>query len=287
LPATQLTLSSAITWALQAAAGAFSTNRIPNTQQGYNATPSLTLWNQVFAAVYTIFLGPPGSLSSALAGGGSLTSGHTYYYKVTGTGPTGQNGTGVAESAASNETSQTVGGVGGTSLAVTLTWNALQGSTSYNVYRGASAGAENLLVGTVAAVAGAATYSFTDTGFAGASQSPPVSGPANFAEFDIRSFVNAIGEVVNAGHVWALYVVPTGGAAQCLLAPGSTNGLTNWFLGGTNPTYLVPVNGQLLHCEDPAGPGAVLDSGHRTLRLTNGGPGSNTLTAVVVAVVGP
>lgn len=281
MPAIQLSLSSAVTWALQATAGYFSTNRTSATSQGWNSSPSLALWTQVYSAVYTLFTGPPGNPVSALASGGSLTSGHTYYYKVTGTGPKGQNGTSTAESASSSETSQMVSGA---NLSVTLTWDILTGATSYNVYRGAAPGGENLLVGTATAASGATSATFTDTGFAGTSQSPPASGPDNFVEFDLYSFTNAIGEAVTAGHALSLLVLPTGGASTCMLAPGSTNGLA-WMLGGTSPTYTVPINGQLFYCEDPAGPGQVIDSTHRNLRITNGGAG--TLTVTVVAVLGP
>ncbi|MGH7138715.1 MAG: hypothetical protein ACREHD_23460, partial [Pirellulales bacterium] len=87
--------------------------------------------------------------ASALAGG-SLTAG-TYYYVVTAVDANGD------ETLASNEQSTTIAGG-----QISLTWTAsmASGLNHYNIYRGSSAGGENLLIGTAA---GGAT-GFTDNG---------------------------------------------------------------------------------------------------------------------------
>src|SRR5581483_384979 len=75
----------------------------------------------------------PAGLASALASGGTLTNGTTYYYKITATNANG-------ETTASNETSQTADMTHGT---VNLTWTATAWAQGYNIYRGTSSGAEN------------------------------------------------------------------------------------------------------------------------------------------------
>ncbi|HEV3339383.1 MAG TPA: hypothetical protein VG125_03470, partial [Pirellulales bacterium] len=71
------------------------------------------------------------------AAGGGLAAG-TYYYVVTATTAAGQT-------TASNEQSITVGGA---TSDVTVSWSAVAGATGYKIYRGTTAGGENLLVGT-------------------------------------------------------------------------------------------------------------------------------------------
>jgi len=96
---------------------------------------------------------------------GSLTNGTTYYYKL-------KSVNGFGTSAYSNETSVTpTSGVtipsAPTSLAATagnaqiaLTWTASSGATSYNVYRGTTAGGESA----TAIATGITTASYTNTG---------------------------------------------------------------------------------------------------------------------------
>ena len=106
-----------------------------------------------------IHLGPPQHLTSALASGGSLVSGTTYYYKVTALD--GASG----ETSASNEISATPSGG---NLKVTLTWNIVPNAQSYNIYRATSSGAEVLYANTNLPVAqpgaGSLTASYTDDG---------------------------------------------------------------------------------------------------------------------------
>lgn len=87
----------------------------------------------------------------------SPTSG-TYYWKVTARSANG-------ESLPSNELSATVTAI----QAQPFTWPAVPGATSYNIYRGTAAGAENILVGNVVSPA------YTDIGLFGTAATLPVT----------------------------------------------------------------------------------------------------------------
>lgn len=229
-------------------------------------------WNQLYAAQFVVFVTAPASPAAQLAAGGTLTVGTTYYYKITGTGPYGPGTT--TESGPSSEVSATPT-TGNQSI--TLTWTQLQGATGYKIYRGTSAGSENKLVGTITS---GSTVTFTDTGFTGSSASPPAM-PNSYVEFDISSFTNLVGETVTTGHVLSLMITPTGTGATCVLSPGASNGLT-WFFGGTSPTLTIPIGGVEVHSDSPTGPGTVVDSTHKTLRITNGGSANLTASVVIV-----
>jgi len=82
-------------------------------------------------------LATPTGLAVALASGGSLVSGTTYYWKVTAIG-------GGGETLASTEVSATPSG---SDLTANLTWTPVSGASSYNVYRSTSSGNEVLLGG--------------------------------------------------------------------------------------------------------------------------------------------
>jgi fibronectin type 3 domain-containing protein len=125
------------------------------------------------ATSYRIYRGttPGGENATALATTSSssypdsaVTSGVTYYYKITAL-------TAATESARSSEYSANTSGTGtapptptglvatGGNASVALTWTASAGATSYSIYRGTAAGAEGATpVGT------ATSNSFTDTG---------------------------------------------------------------------------------------------------------------------------
>lgn len=96
--------------------------------------------------------------------GGSLTAG-TYYYVVTAKNALG-------ETLASNEVSITTTG---STSSNTITWGAVSGATSYDVYRGTAAGAENkqYALGNVT--------TFTDTGAAASAVLPPTSNTTSNA----------------------------------------------------------------------------------------------------------
>lgn len=119
-------------------------------------------------------LSPPSGLAAALATGGTLTVGTPVYYKLTAFNWQG-------ETIASAEVSATPT-TGNQSVA--LSWSALTGvsgltgiaalKAGFKLYRGLAAGAENVLVATIPASA----TSYTDTGAAGTSLTPPASNTA-------------------------------------------------------------------------------------------------------------
>ena len=98
----------------------------------------------------------PGTLSPSTSTTGGTLAAATYYYKVTTLDAIG------GETVASPEASITTTGATST---VTLTWTAIQGASSYRIYRGTAAGAENVYYTNTAA-------SFTDTGAANTGGSP-------------------------------------------------------------------------------------------------------------------
>lgn len=207
---------------------------------------------------------------------GSNTAAQPYYYKVTALGYNGFSASN--ETSGSNEVNVTLSSGNQTA---SLSWTALSGAVSYNVYRGTAAGAENLLVANVT------TASYSDNGSATTtSQSPPGSMPATFVEFDISTFTTLANESATPGHVLGLIVLPAGtlGASQCTLAPGSTNGLV-WFFGGSGQSIAVPMNGVQLLCNASNATGQVIDATHKTIRVTNGGTAATTVQ--VGLIVGP
>lgn len=127
-----------------------------------------------FSTLAATYLAVPTGLTVTAHSGGSLTSGTTYYYKITGYNWAG-------ETLPSSEVSFTPSG---SNLSVTLNWSALLGVSDqagvagylcgFNIYRGLSAGAESTLVAQVAANA----TSYVDTGSAGTTQSLPTSNTA-------------------------------------------------------------------------------------------------------------
>lgn len=108
---------------------------------------------------------PTGITVNGAGTGGTLAAG-SYFYVVTAV-----NGAG--ETTASAEVSTTT--TGSTSSAI-VNWNGVTGSTGYKVYRGTTSGAENKLIATISSPT---TESFTDTGGAGTSTSPPSSNTAS------------------------------------------------------------------------------------------------------------
>lgn len=107
---------------------------------------------------------PTGAGAVASTTGGTLAA-NTYYYVVTATV------TGGSESVKSNEVSVTTTG---STSSVAITAPAVAGATGWRIYRGTSAGSEN----TYYTVGSGGALSFTDTGAAGTSASPP-TGPGN------------------------------------------------------------------------------------------------------------
>lgn len=109
----------------------------------------------------TAFLAGP-AVTATIAAGGTLAA-TTYYYKVTALNAYGESTPGAEgsdTSASSNNTSS-------------LTWTAVTGATSYNIYRGTVTNTENKLIGN------SLTNSFSDTGFTGTTATPPTTNTAS------------------------------------------------------------------------------------------------------------
>lgn len=101
---------------------------------------------------------PTGLAATPSASGGSLATA-TYYYKVSAVDSVG-------ETVGSSEVSAAVTGPNGS---VALTWTAVPGAHSYRIYRGTTAGGQNVYYTST-------TNSFTDTGAANSAGSPLVTG---------------------------------------------------------------------------------------------------------------
>ncbi|MBM3994532.1 MAG: hypothetical protein FJ303_10335, partial [Planctomycetes bacterium] len=154
----------------------------------------------------------PTLVTSALsASAGTLSAGTTYYYVVTAVGPYG-------ESIASSQTSFTTSAP---SQAIDLSWHVVDGATGYYVYRSTTSGSfgERL-----APITSGTTTSFTDTGTAGTSNSPPV------LQFTIS--IRNGGNTYTTGPI-TYTGVPASDAAAIVgvLTPGFFN--TAGFSGGT------------------------------------------------------
>lgn len=117
----------------------------------------------VLAQMLDQHLGPPVGLTAAVAAGGSLVSGTTYFYKVTALDGVG------GETSASAEVSATPSGG---NLSVLLTWQTIPNALAYNIYRSTTTGTEVLLTGgglpKVQPNPFTSTTSYTDTGAASA-----------------------------------------------------------------------------------------------------------------------
>jgi len=127
-----------------------------------NASPGMHLFATTDNRVIAI---PTAVVPTPSTAGGTLAA-NTYFYRVT-----ALNGAG--ETTGSVEVTATTTGATGS---VALVWAAVAGATSYRIYRGTAAGAENVFY--TSAVA-----SFTDTGAASTGGTVPVSNTATVAGF--------------------------------------------------------------------------------------------------------
>ena len=107
-------------------------------------------------------LSAPSNLAVVASGTGGTLSAGTNFWVVTAVDANG-------ETTRSNEVQATL--TGSTSSAA-LSWTAVPGATSYNVYRGTSTTNENILV------ANTVNPTYTDTGAAGTSVTPPSTNTA-------------------------------------------------------------------------------------------------------------
>jgi hypothetical protein len=99
------------------------------------------------------------TLGTTSTTGGTLAAA-TYYWKVTGKAANG-------ETVGSNEVTATTTG---TTSSQPLSWTAVGGATSYNIYRGTTAGGENLLIANVTS-----GLTYTDIGAVGSTGYPPAT----------------------------------------------------------------------------------------------------------------
>lgn len=210
----------------------------------------------------------------ALTSGGTLSISQPYFYKITATGPqgyvtlTGPQAT--VETMPSVEVTVTPSSG---QQSATLTWAPVSGATGYNIYRGTTTGSENLLVGQITT---GTTTAFTDIGYSGASQSPPVSPPASFVEFDISSFSDALGISQAGAHALILQVIVVGPNSITTFAPGSSSGL-DWFMTTSGLTWSGTAS--FSFALDGAQTGQAIGGSTKTFRITN--TGSGPLYAVV------
>lgn len=152
--------------------------------------------------------------------GGSLAAG-TYYYKVTALNAQGQT-TGSPEVSATTTTATS---------SVALSWTAVPGATSYNVYRGTAAGGENVYYNTT-------TASYTDTGAAGTSGTVPASNTAKVIDGEV--YVN-YGNFNGAGGgtpdtLATALIVQSGQVASLPAGSRTTDGMldaTQFYLDGS------------------------------------------------------
>lgn len=107
----------------------------------------------------------PVQAAPAASGSGSALTNTAYYYVVTALNAMG-------ETVASNE--QTITPTAGQN--VTVSWAAVTGATSYRIYRGTGAGAEDHYFSSAAG-----TTSYVDTGTAGTAGTPPGSDTSGIA----------------------------------------------------------------------------------------------------------
>lgn len=283
MPLTTLQLSATVTSAMNKTLLGFTGPATPNNTLSFNLLNiSLSAWNQVFEQVYTLFAVAPSGLTATLASGGSLTASQAYYYEVTAVGYAGFNTTNET-SGSGDATATTSSG----SQTINLSWTALPGALSYNVYRNT---VNNFASGQGAVLIGNTTgTTLSDNGTASTtSQVPPASMPNDYVEFDLSSFTTLAGETATPGHLLGLFVTNTGviGSSQLTLAPGSANGLSGIFTG-TTPALTLRINGLSIPvCGPPTGDTGIAISGSsKTLRVTNGG--SQATTVQICAITGP
>ena len=164
----------------------------------------------------------PTGLAAVLASGGALTSGTTYYYVVTAIDSGG------GETVASSEVNATPSGG---NLTVDLTWAAVTGAVSYNVYRSTTTNTEVLLAGTGLP---AATNSYADNG----------SATVAASSFTITS-AQAVGTIIPpyppyysggsyTNYTYNLTVAPIGTITSFTVAGNSASALNGTFTQGAN-----------------------------------------------------
>lgn len=129
---------------------------------------------------------PTLTLGTTSSTGGSFAAG-TYYWKVSAVNASGGGG----ETLPSNEVTATLSG---TTSSQPLSWTAVNGAASYNIWRGTTAGGENVLVANVTGT------SYTDTGAAGTSRYPVTASTFAYAVQVHLSIVKSGGTLGDGTH---------------------------------------------------------------------------------------
>lgn len=123
------------------------------------------------------------TLGTTSTTGGTFAAG-TYYWKVTGKSASG-------ETVGSNEVTATLTG---STSSQPLSWTAIPGAVSYNLYRGTTAGAESVIVINTTAT------SYTDTGTAGTAGTVPTASTFSAPATVYLSIVKTGGTVGDGTH---------------------------------------------------------------------------------------
>jgi hypothetical protein len=186
----------------------------PKDLTGYVANMDVRDVNNNLIIHLTTGIGPIG-LTATLAAGGYLTAGQTYYYRITATT--------VNETQPSAEVNATP--TGG-NLSVTLSWTALAGAISYQVYRGTTTAGESVLVATIPS--GAAT-TWTDNGATATAATPPTTSTAVLSEPVLNAPSVVAGGALTAGTKYYYKLTVLGGTGESdaptevSATPASTN----------------------------------------------------------------
>lgn len=148
---------------------------------------SISLQTPIAAPAITV-----GSIS-----GGSFTAG-TYYWKLTSTNAAGES-LGSAEVSLAMTSGQTA----------VVSWAAVNGATGYKLYRGTTAGGENVRIATIT---NGSTITYNDTGTAGTSATVPSTNTTGDGTFTAGTYywkvtaTNAYGETAGSNEITATLV---------------------------------------------------------------------------------
>ncbi len=236
-----------------------------------NAQVSLTWSASTGAASYTLYRGTTSGGETQLASGVTtasytdtgVTNGTAYYYKVAAVDASGASGLSGEVSATPAVPPATPTGLTATggSAQVSLSWGASTGATSYNVYRGASAGSETLLQ------SGITSTSYTNTGLS-----------AGTTYFYKVAAVNSGGTSTQSSEVSAITIpaAPTGLAATA----GNAQVSLSWTASTGAASYAV-------YRGTTSGGETQLASGVTTAGYTDTGVSNGTTYYYKVAAVNP
>jgi hypothetical protein len=146
---------------------------------------SVKIAHGVLCNVTALMPSPVLTLGTTATSGGTFAAG-TYYWKVSAVNASGGGG----ETLPSNEVSAVLAANG----TQALSWGAVAGAASYNIWRGTTAGGENVLVATVTGT------TYTDTGSAGTSRYPNTTSTASASATVHLSVIKSGGTMGDTTH---------------------------------------------------------------------------------------